>query len=44
MNNTNEAIKVPSSLLAEIPAAADEDQRTSEDLVRETVERYLKDR
>ncbi|HEY6253720.1 MAG TPA: ribbon-helix-helix protein, CopG family [Candidatus Angelobacter sp.] len=35
---------MPSSLLAELQAAADEEQRTSDELVREAVERYLKDR
>lgn len=35
---------MPSSLLAEIQAAADEESRTSDELVREAVECYLKDR
>lgn len=39
-----ESVQVPSSLFAEVQAAADEDHRTSDDLVREAVERYLKDR
>jgi metal-responsive CopG/Arc/MetJ family transcriptional regulator len=42
--NDSESVKMPSSLLAEIQAAAKEEQRTSDELVREAVERYLKDR
>lgn len=37
-------IKMPSSLCAEIQAAADEEQRSTDDLLREAVERYLKER
>jgi len=37
-------VKMPSSLLAEVQAAAEEENRTREELVREAVERYLKDR
>lgn len=37
-------VKVPSSLLAEVQAAAEEENRTREELVREAVERYLKAR
>lgn len=44
MKSGSNSVKVPSSLFAEIQAAADEEQRTSDDLVREAVERYLKDR
>jgi Arc/MetJ-type ribon-helix-helix transcriptional regulator len=40
----NQSVKMPSSLLAEIQAAADEEHRTSDELVREAVERYLEDR
>jgi Arc/MetJ-type ribon-helix-helix transcriptional regulator len=40
----SDSVKMPSSLLAEIQAAADEERRTTDDLVREAVERYLKDR
>ena len=38
------SIKVPSSLLAELQAAAAEERRSSDELVRDAVERYLKDR
>ena len=37
-------IPVPSSLLAELQAAADEDQRPSDELVVDALEQYLKDR
>lgn len=40
----NDLVNMPSSLRAELQAAADEEQRTSDELVREAVERYLKDR
>jgi Arc/MetJ-type ribon-helix-helix transcriptional regulator len=40
----SQSVKMPSSLLAEIQAAADEEHRTSDELVREAVERYLEDR
>jgi len=39
-----EQVTMPSSLLAEIQAAASEDHRTREELLQEAVERYLKDR
>ena len=37
-------LSMPPTLLAEIREAADEDQRTTEELVREAIERYLEDR
>jgi len=37
-------IELPSSLLSEVQAAADEEHRSSDELVREAVERYLKSR
>lgn len=40
----SETVKIPASLFAEIRAEADEEQRTSDELVREALERYLKDR
>ena len=40
----SDLVKMPSSLLAEVQAAAEEENRTREELVREAVERYLKDR
>lgn len=40
----SESVKMPSSLLAELQAAADEERRTSDELVCEAVQRYLKDR
>ncbi len=35
---------MPSSLMAQIKAAADEEQRTSDELVRDAVVRYLEER
>jgi hypothetical protein len=35
---------IPPSLLAEIQAAADEEKRTPEELLREAIERYLENR
>ena len=35
---------IPPSLLAEIQAAADEEKRTLEELLREAIERYLENR
>lgn len=43
-SNDSALVKMPSSLLAEVQEAATEEHRTGEDLVREAVERYLKDR
>ena len=40
----SDLVKMPSSLMAEVQAAAEEENRTREELVREAVERYLKDR
>ena len=42
--DNSESVKMPSSLLIEIQAVADEEHRTTDDLVCEAVERYLKDR
>jgi metal-responsive CopG/Arc/MetJ family transcriptional regulator len=42
--DNSESVKMPSSLLIEIQAVADEEHRTADDLVCEAVERYLKDR
>jgi len=39
-----DVLSMPPALLAEIREAADEDQRTTEELVREAIERYLEDR
>jgi len=39
-----EAVSMPSSLLAEVQAAANEEHRTREELLLEAVERYLRDR
>jgi len=44
MGDDSESVRMPSSLLAEVQAAANEDHRSSDELVREAVERYLKDR
>ena len=37
-------IAVPPALLAEIKAAANEDKRSAEDVLREAIERYLRNR
>jgi metal-responsive CopG/Arc/MetJ family transcriptional regulator len=39
-----ESVSMPSSLLAEVQAAANEEHRTREELLLEAVERYLRDR
>ena len=39
-----ESVKMPSSLLAEVQAAANEEHRSPDELVREAIERYLRDR
>jgi len=39
-----ESVKMPSSLLAEVQAAANEEHRSRDELVREAIERYLRDR
>lgn len=44
LQDDSELVKMPSSLLAEVQEAAEEENRTREELVREAVERYLKDR
>jgi hypothetical protein len=43
-NRDTESVKMPSSLLAEVQAAANEEHRTLDELLQEAVERYLKDR
>ena len=43
-SSDSELVKMPSALLAEIQAIANEEQRTLEELLREAVERYLQDR
>lgn len=42
--DNSDSVKMPSSLLAEIQTAADEEHRTINDLVCEAADRYLKDR
>jgi metal-responsive CopG/Arc/MetJ family transcriptional regulator len=37
-------IAIPPALLEEIKAAADEEKRSSEDMLREAIERYLRNR
>jgi hypothetical protein len=37
-------VAIPSALVAEIQAAADEEHRSPGDLVREALERYIEDR
>lgn len=37
-------IAIPSALLAEIKAAADEEKRPAEEVLREAIERYLRNR
>jgi metal-responsive CopG/Arc/MetJ family transcriptional regulator len=39
-----ESVSMPSSLLAEVQAAANEEHRTREELLLEAVERYLRER
>lgn len=39
-----ESVKMPSSLLAELKAAANEEHRSRDELVREAIESYLKNR
>jgi metal-responsive CopG/Arc/MetJ family transcriptional regulator len=39
-----ESVKMPSSLLAKVQAAADEERRSRDELVREAIEGYLKNR
>lgn len=39
-----ESVKVPSGLLAEVRAAALEESRTTDELIVEAVQKYLKDR
>jgi hypothetical protein len=42
--NEPDIVHMPPDLLAQARRAADEEQRTADDLVRDAVERYLKDR
>jgi metal-responsive CopG/Arc/MetJ family transcriptional regulator len=44
MTGDTESVKMPSSLLAEVQAAANEEHRSRDELVREAIERYLRDR
>lgn len=39
-----ESVRMPSSLIAEIQAAATEEHRSREEVVREAIERYLRNR
>jgi metal-responsive CopG/Arc/MetJ family transcriptional regulator len=39
-----ESVKMPSSLLAELQAVANEERRNRDELVREAIEDYLKNR
>jgi len=39
-----ETLTLPSALVAEVKAAADEERRAPAEIVREAIERYLKDR
>lgn len=39
-----ESVKMPSSLLVEVQAAANEEHRSRDEVVREAIERYLRDR
>jgi hypothetical protein len=40
----DDIIAIPPALLAEIKAAAGEDKRSAEDMLREAIERYLRNR
>lgn len=40
----SESVEIPAALLAELQTAANEEHRTREELLREAVERYLRDR
>ena len=44
MKTNSGTVKIPAALLAELQAAAQEERRTRDDLAREAVERYLRDR
>jgi predicted DNA-binding protein len=44
VGNETTAIHMPSDLLAQARAVAEEEHRTAEDVVREAVERFLSDR
>lgn len=43
-HSASESVEMPATLLAELQAAANEEHRTREELLREAVERYLRDR
>ncbi len=43
-NPTPDAITIPPALLAEVQAAADEEHRPAIEVLREAVERYLRER
>ena len=40
----NQLVKIPAALVEELQAAAQEECRTRDDVAREAVERYLRDR
>jgi Arc/MetJ-type ribon-helix-helix transcriptional regulator len=40
----SESVKMPPSLLAEVQAAANEEHRSRDEVVREAIERYLRNR
>jgi Arc/MetJ-type ribon-helix-helix transcriptional regulator len=44
IGNETSSVHMPSDLLAQAQAVADEEHRTADDVVREAVERYLSDR
>jgi len=44
MASDTESVKMPSSLVAEIQAAAAEEHRSRDEVVREAIERYLRNR
>jgi putative PIN family toxin of toxin-antitoxin system len=42
--NDSDMVRMPHDLLAEARLAADEEHRTADELIREAVQRYLRDR
>jgi metal-responsive CopG/Arc/MetJ family transcriptional regulator len=44
MASDTESVRMPSSLLAEVQAAANEEHRSRDEVVREAIERYLRNR
>lgn len=44
MTSDTESVNMPSSLLAEVQAAANEEHRSRDEVMREAIERYLKNR